>query len=286
MTGHGRGDAQSSGWSGQAEVRSVNNRYLKVTLAGADGMSWAEPLVMALVRQFVKRGTVHVTLRARPLDDVDTYRINAAVLRSYLRQLESLPGRDSIRVDTLLGLPGVVEQPLADAAAVDAQWTVLEAALRDALTALAHMRQEEGRLMTSDFENYCRSVGERLTAIAQRAPRVVEQYGERLGSRIRQWMAAHELTAPPGDLVREIGLFADRCDISEELVRLTSHVAQFRATLASEVGDGRKLDFLTQEMLREANTIGAKANDAEIAIHVVELKTLIERIRELTQNVE
>jgi uncharacterized protein (TIGR00255 family) len=125
-----------------------------------------------------------------------------------------------------------------------------------------------------------------LVAIEQRAPQVVEAYRQRLADRLNGWLESHQVQITPADIVKEIGVFADRADISEEIVRLRSHLEQFHATLEAKDSNGRKLDFLVQEMFREVNTIGSKGNDVEISRRVVDMKTIIERLREMVQNVE
>ena len=140
--------------------------------------------------------------------------------------------------------------------------------------------------MAADLLTNARSAGACLAEIERRAPLVVESYRSRLHDRLRKTLAEFQVALDPSDMIKEVGLFSERSDISEEVVRLRSHLAQFDELLDSPESVGRKLDFLTQEMVREANTIGSKANDVEIARHVIEIKTAIERIREMIQNVE
>ena len=140
--------------------------------------------------------------------------------------------------------------------------------------------------MAKDLQANCQSIGEMLGQIEVLAPKVIDAYEQRLTDRLKQIQEKHQLDLQPAEIIREVGLFADRCDVSEEVVRIRSHLEQFAAIMKDEQSNGRKLDFLTQELFREANTIGSKANDAEIARHVVEIKTIVERIREMVQNVE
>ena len=169
---------------------------------------------------------------------------------------------------------------------MDAEWAVIEKTLAEALESLAHMRQAEGRAMAEDLQDNCRSIARNLESIQQRHPLVVVTYQQRLVERLKRLLSELEVTVEAPDVVREVGVFAERTDISEEIVRLRSHLSQFEAILDGSDAPGRKLEFLVQEMFRETNTIGAKANDAEIAQHVVEIKTAIERMREMIQNVE
>ena len=140
--------------------------------------------------------------------------------------------------------------------------------------------------MATDLEGNCRSISTELTAVEVRAPLVVEGYRARLEERLRKVLEEYRVSLDPADVIREVSLFAERSDISEEIVRLRSHLDQVASTLALTESSGRKLDFLTQEMFRETNTIGSKANDVQISRHVIEMKSAIERIREMIQNVE
>lgn len=140
--------------------------------------------------------------------------------------------------------------------------------------------------MAADLQANCQIIVGQLSQIAQMAPTVVENYQRRITERVNKLLAEFEIGLKSAEVVREVGIFADRCDISEEIVRLRSHLEQFDLIAADEESSGRKLDFVIQEMLRETNTIGSKANDAGISRHVVEIKTAIERMREMIQNVE
>ena len=177
----------------------------------------------------------------------------------------------------------------ASGAAVDAtaDWPVIEThAARPRWRTSAGCARDEGRAMAADLAANCRAVAASLDQIERRAPLVVEDYRNRLLDRLQKTLAEFDVALDPADVIKEVSLFADRSDISEEIVRLRSHLEQFQATMELPESSGRKLDFLTQEMFREANTIGSKANDVEIARHVIEIKTAIERIREMIQNIE
>ena len=140
--------------------------------------------------------------------------------------------------------------------------------------------------MLNDLSSNCDILKDHVEKIKNLAPIVVEDYGKRITDRINRMLEEHEVSVATSDLIKEVGVFAERVDTSEELVRLDSHIDQFRSIASGKDSHGRKLDFLTQELLRETNTIGSKANNAEIASHVVEMKTIIERIREMIQNIE
>ncbi|MCO6459205.1 MAG: YicC family protein [Pirellulaceae bacterium] len=290
MTGHGEAVVQHADRSVGVEVRTVNNRYFKLTVRAGDGLAALESRIEALVRQQVRRGTVQVTIRLDRQPAADSFRLNSQVLAGYRRQLEQLYDQlhiaDTIHLESLLALPGVVVERTGLGADCEQEWALIEPVLREALAGLTRMRADEGRAMAVDLSDNCRLVARELEQIAEQAPRVVAAYRDRLTERLNQLLAQYQVSVEPRDVIREVGLFAERSDISEELVRLRSHLDQFQLLLESSESNGRKLDFLTQEMFRETNTIGAKANDAGIARHVIEIKAAIERIREMIQNVE
>lgn len=290
MTGQGAARVERDGVRVTAEVRTINNRYYKLSARLTDGFASLEPRVDDVVRGFVRRGTVQVDVHIRSEADADHFQINEHILANYQKQLQSvydhLAVEREVFLEPLLALPGVVEQRIPSSAEVDGYWPAIRGALEEALRQLTDMRSREGAAMAKDLAANCRRIAEELDAIERRAPFVIEGYRARLLDRLNRLLSEHDIQVAPGDVVREVGLFAERADISEEVVRLRSHLAQFQTTMESPEVSGRKLDFLSQEMFRETNTIGAKANDAEIASHVVELKTIIERIREMIQNVE
>jgi len=290
MTGHGAGQSQRGGVSAAVEVRAVNNRYFKLSTSTVEQLGAWESQIETIVRRRVRRGTVHVELRVDRETSSGEFQLNEAVLADYYEQLAALSRKlgvtDAIRLDALIDLPGVVDERSMKKSIAEADWPAIEAALIAALEQLTKMRGDEGRAMQSDLRTNCRQVGEALALIEKRSPLVVEGYRGRLTERIGKLLAEFDVKVDAADLIREVGLFAERSDVSEETVRLRSHLDQFEAILSLPESNGRKLDFLTQEMLREVNTIGSKANDAEIAGHVVEIKSLIERVREMVQNVE
>ena len=290
MTGHGEAHLQGNGASIAVEVRTLNSRYFKLTVRAGEGYASWEPRIEAVVRQRVRRGTVQVSVRVDREVTPDRYQLNTAVLAGYRRQLESLSdkshGERAIRLESLLALPGVVDEHATESSDLEADWPLMEETLQQALANLDNMRREEGRVMTDDLRANCQSIVTELEQISVRAPWVADAYRTRLAERLNKLLHDYDQQVEPADIVREVGTFAERSDISEELVRLRSHIEQFLGFAVLPESSGRKLDFLTQEMFREANTIGSKANDAEIAGHVVEIKALIERMREMIQNVE
>jgi uncharacterized protein (TIGR00255 family) len=290
MTGFGEAHCQQDGLAVAVEIRTINNRFFKLSVRTSEGYASLEPLVEEEVRGSVHRGTIQVNVRVDRRRSPDDCKINADVLDRYRRQLETLAqqwevGR-SVHLEALLALPGVVDDAGGLAIDATADWPIIERTLQAALENLARMRRNEGQAMAADLTANCQIVVASLDRIEKRAPLVVEDYRSRLSERLKRTLAELQVTLDPADLIKEVSLFADRSDISEEIVRLRSHLEQFKTTMELPESTGRKLDFLTQEMFRETNTIGSKANDVEIAREVIEVKTAVERIREMIQNVE
>jgi len=290
MTGFGEAHRQTNGVAVVVEVRTINNRYFKLTLKCGEGYSLLEPEIESVVRQQIRRGTVQVSLRVDRVRGSEDYQLNPAVLSNYRRQLQELSDQwqlgESVGLAQLLLLPGVVIENPTSPAEAEEEWPLVRDTLVAAMENLAQMRVEEGRAMAADLRANCLAIASELKQIESRAPLVVTAFRERLTDRLQATLAEFAVTLNPADLIKEVGLFAERSDISEEVVRLRSHLEQFDTIMESPESSGRKLEFLTQEMFRETNTIGSKANDVQIARHVIEIKASIERIREMIQNVE
>jgi uncharacterized protein (TIGR00255 family) len=290
MTGFGEARGQSNGVAVAIEVRTINSRHFKLSFRTSEGYAALEPEIEATTRETIRRGTVQLNLRVERPAAIDDYRINPAVVENYRNQLESLTGRsewndpDDLRM--LLSLPGSIDERRSSDVDPRDDWPAIEPVLRQALANLTKMRAEEGVALAADLAHNGRLILEQLDSIAKRAPEVVQSYQTRLMQRVEQALSDLNVTVQPADLLREVSLFADRSDISEEIVRLRSHLQQYEAALMLPESSGRKLEFIAQEMGREVNTIGSKANDAEISKFVVEIKTALERIREQIQNVE
>lgn len=290
MTGYGAGHIDRDGVRVAVELRAVNNRYLKLHSRLPDGYASVESRLEEMVRRQVRRGSVQLNVDVRRNITADDYRVNTELVLSYVRQMKQLQAEaegTSISLDGVLALPGAICDQQQSSAKVDDDWPLIQSAVELALTELRAMRTREGAAMAEDLRAQADEIKISADAIEALAPRVVEAYQQRLTDRLSKLLEQHNVTAAPVDVIREVGIFAERADISEEIVRLRSHLEQFSQAMdgAGEAA-GRKLEFLVQELLRETNTIGSKANDAEIAKHVVHVKTCIERIREMVQNVE
>jgi len=290
MTGFGEARCQDGTLSVTVEVRTINSRYFKVSIRAGEGYASLESQIENLLRPQIKRGTVQLSLRVDRARAADEFKLNPHVLAGYRQQLEDLREKwqmaEPVRLEALLSLPGVVDENQLEVAGVEEEWPLIERTVQAAVDNLARMRIDEGRAMANDLAANGRIIANELTEIEKRAPTVAESYRSRLVERLSKILAEFQVTLSAGDLVREIGIYAERSDISEETVRLRSHLEQFGSIMELEESSGRKLEFVIQEMSRETNTIGSKANDVEIARHVIEIKAAIERIREMIQNVE
>ncbi len=288
MTGYGEARFQDDRWSVGVELRTVNNRHLKLNARISDPYGALEPDLERLVRETIRRGTVQLSLRVDRPKRAEDYRLNRVALVSYRSQLAEMMGGNPGEVDlaSLLGLPGVLEdrKPATDDPHED--WPALAAVVAEALGKLQKARAEEGRAMAEELLGLGRGVADRLERIAGRGPEVVASYQKRLADRIQSMIAGQGVSIEPKDLIREVAIFAERADIAEEVVRLRAHLKQYVEVIGEPESSGRKLEFVAQEMGRETNTIGSKANDVEISRGVVEIKGILEKIRELIQNVE
>ena len=283
MTGHGQASVEQDQFRVAVEVRSVNNRFLKSSI-NTDLNTEIESRVEQCLKAIIRRGSVSVRIKTDSLQATQRSRLNSEVIQSYWTQLSEIAGgSQSINVESLLTLPGVIED--VDATDQEEVWPVVELALKEALARLVEMRGTEGEAMKVDMLANVDAIQAELTGVQELAPTVSQAYSKRLTDRINKLLEKFDVTVTASDVIKEVGVFADRSDVSEETVRLSTHLDQFRLVI-QEPTPGKKLDFLVQEMLRETNTIGSKANNSEIAKHVVEIKTAIERIREMVQNIE
>jgi uncharacterized protein (TIGR00255 family) len=292
MTGYGEARYQDDQLSVAIELRALNNRYLKVSVRAADPYHLLEPEFEKVIRRTVRRGTLQVHLRCERQYAPQDFRVNATALRSYLNQLRDvchelgLGGGAEGLLGPVLALPGVVPEPGSQAFDLHGDWPVMERVLEEALVQLQSMRQEEGRAMAQELLGNRDAIAAQLEQIRGRIPEVTTGFRDRLYERVRNLLAEHDVEIDRSDLIKEVSIFAERSDIAEEVVRLASHLDQFQEMMNDPESPGRKLEFLTQEMFRETNTIGSKASDILISRHVVEIKGILEKIRELVQNIE
>ncbi|QEG24459.1 Conserved hypothetical protein CHP00255 [Mariniblastus fucicola] len=283
MTGHGQARFHNDQLQIAVEIRTVNNRHLKLNVH-SDLDAETQAKIEALLRSRLHRGSVTLRISVKSIGE-GQYELNEELIRAYWLQLSEIAGSSqSVNVESILALPGaVIEKTGADR---DEIWPHIESTLDEALANLEAMRAQEGQAMQADMLGNIETIASRLESVRELAPKISEAYSKRLTDRIQALLEKHNIESAQVDILREVGIFAERVDIAEETVRLGTHLDHFRDTISSTAKAGRKLDFLVQEILRETNTIGSKANDSEIATHVVEIKTAIERIREMVQNVE
>ncbi|MEZ5386792.1 MAG: YicC/YloC family endoribonuclease [Prosthecobacter sp.] len=288
MTGFGRGEAQSEGVTWSVECSSVNRKQLEVAVNLPRELAELENPVRTAVSAAVSRGRVNVAVRRDAGSGAaEAARFDQALAAHYFHSLHALALKldipPEISLNDITRLPGVVTQVPAEVATSDA-WPTVQKALTDALTQMNAMRAAEGVSLRADIESRLSVIESILESIRAKAAAMPEHQRKLMRQRLEE--AGLPLPLDDERLVKEIALFADRTDISEELTRAASHVNQFRAYLASDSPAGRSLDFLLQEFFREFNTMGSKCNNAEIAHQVVTAKTELEKIREQVQNAE
>lgn len=289
MTGYGAVERVADGVCYALELRSVNHRYLKLSTRLPEDWKFAEPTIEKVARSRLTRGSVTCTLRVRA-GDSGAVSLNLAAMQSYVDQMlrVRLPSGTAATIDLAAAalLPGSMDAPDRDEPTTNRQLQLVEQLMADAVDSLTRMRRDEGTALEEDLRCCCADIRTRLETVSQRAPTVVEEYRKRLQTRVGTLMEAGGFELAEDALAREVAIYAERCDISEEITRLTSHLDQFEELCKRNKAVGRTLEFLTQELLREANTIASKSNDATISRSVVDVKGLIERLREQVQNVE
>lgn len=292
MTGFGAASFHAEGGGFQLEIRSVNHRHLDVKVRVPRILSSLEPDLRARIQERFDRGKIDCTVSAAEAGALEpTLQIDREAVRGYLEAARSLADEEGVGgeldVAALLALPGVARltEPVVE---VELLHPPIHGALEEAMDALEGMRAAEGAAIERDFGSRLDRVAELADALEERAGDVQAAVRARLERRMQKLQSETGLE-DPARLQQELMMAADRLDVTEEIVRLRSHVDQFRATLAASGPGrpvGRRLDFLLQELSREANTVGSKGADAPVAHLVVDLKTELERLREQVQNVE
>jgi uncharacterized protein (TIGR00255 family) len=289
MTGFGDATAENDGTHYAVEIRSLNNRFFKPVIKLPENLSGLEPELETVLREKLGRGSVTYVLKMRLNSAEAAYHINTQALQSYVEQLQSVKGIVGlVQLDlaSLVQLPGVCQEPRDESDEIERHGGIIRDLTLKAIDKLQKMRQREGKNLHAELMKHTKVIAEELKRIAERAPLVVEDYHRRLQQRVNQLLSKAELRVNEGDLIREVAVFAERADIAEEIQRLSSHLGAFEEACNKDEHAGRKLDFIAQEMLREANTIASKANDAAIARSIVEIKGTIDRLKEQVQNLE
>lgn len=288
MTGYGRGECSERGFKITVEVSSVNRKQSEIAVNLPRDLEVLEAQIRDEINRVVSRGRLTVRVSVHAAEGASTSHINTALARVYARQLRALAKElkltDVVTLDLLARAPGVL-QASASISEADELWPATARSLKQALQVMIKMREREGGFLARDLKARIATMRKGVARIKERAPGVAERYRDQLIKRIK----AAGIEAPALEderLLKEVVYFADRSDVSEELTRLESHFHQFDDCVKSSEPMGRTLDFLAQEINREINTLGAKANDGEISRDIVMLKAELEKFREQVQNVE
>ncbi|PSQ75986.1 MAG: YicC family protein [Bacteroidetes bacterium QH_8_67_23] len=291
MTGFGEGVGTVEGVQATAELRSVNARHLDLKLRFPDALKARESEAQALLKEHFARGriTAHVQLEGADADDALPVRVDDEAAAAYARLLRRLAA--AAELDTPVGLEHLLEfsdvlehREEMDTPAGENAWEAAERALADAVDHLRATRRREGESLRADLQARTDAITERLSRAEARAPERIDERRETLRERLGELFDDERVAADR--LEAELAMTADKLDVTEECVRLRAHLEQFQGALGDDEPTGRRLKFLTQELHREANTIGAKANDATLSHHAVAIKEEIEKIREQIRNVE
>jgi uncharacterized protein (TIGR00255 family) len=288
MTGFGAAASELGAVALRAEVRTVNHKHLQIKVRLPNEFGFLEPEVEELVKKKLDRGAVTLNVNASTKGAAGAAVVHEEAAKRYHKLLiklaKELGIEPKITLETLLALPGVVESAVSETE-LAREGRLLLKVVAQALEALDAMRAVEGKSLEADLKKHARSIAKIAVLIEKRMPEIVRAHQANLTRRVEELLGGR-FQITPADLAREVALLADKVDVSEELSRLSSHLAQIDAILAKTGPIGRQLDFLVQELFREANTIGSKCADAPVAHAVVEMKTSIERLREQVQNVE
>ncbi|HEX4653207.1 MAG TPA: YicC/YloC family endoribonuclease [Candidatus Udaeobacter sp.] len=288
MTGYGRGETDYAGTKFSVELNSVNRKQSDIVVNLPRDLLELEPRIRQTINENISRGRTNATVTLHSgANGVRNLALNTDLARSYHEAMQTLqkkldtPGE--ITITTILQAPGVMRFP-EQALNAEEAWPAVERALRGALADLVKMREREGKHLAKDLIHRLKAIRKKLKEVRALHPDVVKKYRAALLDRIEK--AGLPIATQDERLLKEITFFADRADVSEELTRLESHLAQFAHALRSKEPVGRTLEFITQEIFRELNTLGAKANDAAISQRVIACKAELEKIREQVQNLE
>lgn len=288
MTGYGRGEHEEFGRSYVVEIKSVNHRYSDITVKYPKQLSYLEDTIKEFIAEHISRGKIDVYItQIKYSEDEIKVTVDHALASSYIKSLHEL--RDTYKLEDDVTVSNVAKFP--DLLTVDRVeddkdkvWSALLPAIEESLKNLTEMREKEGRKLFEDLSKRAEYIRSVVDEIKKRSPEVVQEYKTKLEERIKQLLG--DIPVDETRLAQEVAIFADKSSITEEIVRLYSHLDQLLSIMNEDVPVGRKLDFLVQEMNREINTIGSKASDIIITRYVVDVKSEIEKIREQIQNIE
>ena len=290
MTGYGEAAGEVGGVSYAVEIKAVNNRYLKTIIKLPEGATFLEDGIDKELRRQLARGTINYVLRLKGVSANALFEIDETALRSIATRLHDVSSAagvaGTIDLARLLDLPGIIQPAMPNEQEGEKIRQLVLQLTREALDKLKRMREAEGGFLEADLKKHCDAIQEEMEVIRQCSGSVAQEYAKRLRKRVDELLAEAKLKLDEQTLAREVAILADRSDISEEIARLDAHLQQFRQICRTDGQAGRRLDFLSQEMLREANTVASKAADPQIARSVVDIKCLIERLKEQIQNIE
>jgi uncharacterized protein (TIGR00255 family) len=290
MTGFGIAEHTDTERTIRVELRSVNNRFLKIDSRLPEILQAFESEIERKIREKINRGTVLLNINYQSLRQESEYVLNSDRLKEYYRLLtdikKEIGSKERISVNSLMLLPGLLQKGKNDKEDVAALLSICLSLIDEALKKMLEMRAVEGRHLGRDIEQRKEFILSILDKIEIKAPMVVQEYSKRLQNRVATLLAGTPVELTDNNLYREIAVFAERCDIAEEIIRLRSHLYQLQETIHVDEPVGRKLDFIVQEMFRETNTMCAKANDSVMLKDLVDVKTEIEKIREQIFNIE
>ena len=289
MTGFGRGSVTENTFSVSVELKTVNNRFLDVNLRLSGEMQPLEGTIKHVIGERLSRGRVEVNLNYDRTDEI-TYELNRPMIAGYLKAMRQMQDEFSLTgepdLNVIARLPNVVMPKKDD---LKPEFVAgVETALRSALDDLQKMREEEGRLLKEELTSLINDIEKRLAPIESESGTVSEEYRQRLTKRIGEMLAKSEsqIEIDQGRLAQEVAYLSDRSDISEEIARLRTHIDHFRTIMSEDKEVGKRLDFLTQELNREANTITSKTTNMTVKENALQIKSDIEKIREQVQNIE
>ncbi len=290
MTGFGDAEGRLGQVTYTVEVKAVNNRYFKIRMKLPEQLTFLEEDIEKLLQKNLSRGSINYTLKVKNASAEILCDIDESVLRSYIERLgrivSTVDFQCPVEIGGLLGLPGVLVPTSPDAEMADQIRDKVLNVTQEAIEQLKGMRKAEGQALATDLEKNCEQIKQSIDRIRNRSELVLGEYQEKLTKRVDVLLSVTKAELDDVSLSREVAIFADKSDISEELARLESHLKQFSTSCASDGQAGRRLDFISQEMLREANTIASQACDIKIIHEVVEIKCRIDRIKEQVQNIE
>lgn len=288
MTGFGRAKYEENSREYIVDIKSVNNRYSDISIKMPKNISFLEEKVKQKITSAISRGKVEIFITFNNYSDKGkNIRINSELAKLYINEIKQLSDETNnsqlINIQEILKLPDVLNIQL-DEEAEKLIWNELEIALSEAINNFLNMRKKEGLKIQTDLEERISLIEQNVNKVDNISSGLVQEYIVKLKKRINEILKNN--VVDDNRLAQEVVIYSDKCSIEEELTRLKSHIVQFRDLLKSDTANGKKIDFLIQEMNRETNTIGSKANNLEITNRVVDIKTILEDIREQIQNIE